>query len=68
MVVFYTLCIFTGEIDNDVILEKDDFVIIMQTQFQSHLLKKFGNKGLCCDATHGTTGRSDVEVVELRCV
>ena len=28
----------------------------MQTEFQKHLMQKFGSKGLCCDTTHGTTG------------
>ena len=28
----------------------------MQTSFQKHMLTKFGHKGICSDATHGTTG------------
>ena len=28
----------------------------MQTEFQKHLMQKFGSKGLCCGTTHGTTG------------
>ena len=37
-------------------LNKDDFMIIIQTKSQKDLLKKFGNNGLCCDSTHKTTG------------
>ena len=39
-----------------VALEKDDFVVTMQTEFQKHLMQKFGDKRLCCDNTHRTTG------------
>lgn len=39
-------------------LADEDFVIVMQTAFQRSLMQKFGDKGLCCDATHGTTGKS----------
>ena len=45
-----------GQLKEEVALKKDDFVVIMQTQFQKHLMQKFGSKGLCCDTTHGTTG------------
>ena len=44
------------QLKEEVALEKDDFVVIMQTEFQKHLMQKFGSKGLCCDTTHGTTG------------
>ena len=47
---------FQGQFKEEVALEKDSFVVIMQTEFQKHLMQKFGSKGLCCDTTHGTTG------------
>ena len=31
-------------------------MIVIQTQAQKKLLEKFGQNGLCCDTTHGTTG------------
>eukprot|EP00112_Aurelia_sp_Birch-Aquarium-sp1_P017283 Seg3990.3 transcript_id=Seg3990.3/GoldUCD/mRNA.D3Y31 product="hypothetical protein" protein_id=Seg3990.3/GoldUCD/D3Y31 len=37
-------------------LALEDFVIIIQTEFQSHQMRNFAHKGICCDATHGTTG------------
>ena len=50
---------YLGEKDtSDGRLADEGFVIIMQTTFQRSLMQKFGDKGLCCDATHGTTGRS----------
>ena len=52
-IVFYKLQV---QLKEEVALEKDNFVIIMQTEFQKHLMQKFGSKGLCCDTTHGTTG------------
>ena len=52
-IVFYKL---QGQLKEEVALKKDDFVVIMQTEFQKHLMQKFGSKGLCCDTTHGTTG------------
>ena len=35
----------------------DDFIVVVQTEFQRHLMQKFANKGICCDSTHGTTGK-----------
>ena len=52
-IVFYKL---QDQLKEEVALEKDDFVVIMQTEFLKHLMQKVGNKGLCCDNTHGTTG------------
>ena len=52
-IVFYKL---QGQLKEEAALEKDDFIVIMQTEFQKHLMQKFGSKGLCCDTTHGTTG------------
>ena len=34
--------------------EDDDFIIVLQTEFQQQLLQKFGNDGICVDTTHGT--------------
>lgn len=38
-------------IDN---LAKDDFLLAIQTQFQCDLMKTFGTRLICMDATHGT--------------
>ena len=35
-------------------LEKDDFVLAVQTKFQFEMLKKFGNDTVCIDSTHQT--------------
>ena len=35
-------------------LPKDDFLIGIQTSFQCDMMKKFGEKLICMDATHGT--------------
>ena len=51
-IVFYNL---QGQLKEEVALEKDDFVVTMQTEFQKHLMQKFVSKGLCCDTAHGTT-------------
>ena len=45
-----------GQLKEEVALEEDDFVVIMQTEFQKHVMQKFVSKGFCCDTTHGTTG------------
>lgn len=37
-------------------LKSEDFMIVIQTAAQKSLYKKFGAKGVCADATHGTTG------------
>ena len=47
-IVFYKL---QGQLKEELAIEKDDFVVIMQTEFQKHLMQKFGSKGLCCDTT-----------------
>ena len=33
-----------------------DFVLAIQTPLQAHIMKKFGEKVICVDATHGTNG------------
>ena len=53
IIVFYKL---QGQLKEEVALEKNNFVVIMQTEFQKHLMQKLGSKGLCYDTTHGTTG------------
>ena len=37
-------------------LTKDDFMVIIQSPFQKEMAQKFSSKGICVDATHGTTG------------
>ena len=37
-------------------MKADDFMIIIQTEAQKLNLQKFGENGVCADATHGTTG------------
>ena len=34
-----------GQLKEELALEKDDFLVIMQTKFQKHLMQKFGSKG-----------------------
>jgi hypothetical protein len=41
--------------DEDLNLTRD-FIVILQSPFQKTLAQKFAHKGVCCDATHGTTG------------
>lgn len=36
------------------LLAKDDFLMVIQTPFQREMFKKFAQKGICCDSTHGT--------------
>jgi len=46
-----------GNSDNNVqSFTKDDFCLIIMTQFQSELLLKFGNDKICIDGTHGLNG------------
>lgn len=35
-------------------LKADDFLLVIQTQFQCDMLTKFGDNTVCIDATHGT--------------
>ena len=42
-----------GQPDSQNRLEKDDFMLIIQTEAQKHLMEQFGRKGICCDTTHG---------------
>ncbi|XP_064462459.1 uncharacterized protein LOC135373125 [Ornithodoros turicata] len=37
-------------------LPTKDFMIVLQTEFQKEMLKLFGAKVVCLDATHGTNG------------
>lgn len=34
--------------------KKDDFMIVLQTDFQASLLREFSCNGVCMDSTHGT--------------
>ena len=43
------------ESKDDVPLEKEDFIIIVQTPMQKMMLQKFGPKRVCIDSTRGTT-------------
>lgn len=45
-----------GDEDKENRLGKDDFIIILQTEYQKQMLVQFGFKGVCCDTTHNTTG------------
>ena len=45
-----------GQPDTENRLEKDDFMLIIQTEAQNHLMRQFGGIGICYDTTHGTTG------------
>lgn len=36
------------------ILSKHDFALILMTNFQQEILKKFGHNKICVDGTHGT--------------
>ena len=35
-------------------LSRDDLSLVIQTPLQKQMIKKFGDKGICCDSTHGT--------------
>ena len=37
-------------------LLNEDFMMVLQTPFQKLMAQKFAGKGVCIDATHGTTG------------
>ncbi len=43
-----------GTSDDKTGLQTDDFIIVLQTPVQAEMLKKFGGKVVCVDATHGT--------------
>ena len=45
-----------GEEDENLPLQKEDFMVIVQSTIQRNMLQKFGAKGVCIDSTHGTTG------------
>ena len=40
----------------------DDFIVVVKSEFQRHLIQKFANKGICCDSTHGTTGKQTIRI------
>ena len=44
-----------GNADNENRSEEDDFLIVIQSDVQKDIAKRFAVKGLCCDSTHGTT-------------
>ena len=33
-------------------LDKNDFLLVIQTEFQRDMFKKYGNRGVCKDATY----------------
>ena len=43
-----------GEEANDLCscLDKNDFLLVIQTEFQRDMFKKYGNRGVCIDATY----------------
>ena len=52
----YYIAKYQGTEPDDVLkdLSKDDFVICIQTPFQSDMLREFGSETVCVDSTHGT--------------
>ena len=42
--------------DESLHLQKEDFMIIIQSEAQKTMAKQFGKNGICCDSTHGTNG------------
>ena len=52
-IVYYKL---QGVADFSGQLKEEDVMAIMQSPLQKYILEKFGHEGICCDATHGTTG------------
>ena len=38
-------------------VQVDDFIVVVQIEFQRHLIQKFVSKEMCCDSTHGATGK-----------
>ena len=38
------------------------FIVVVLTEFQSHLMQKFANKGICCDCILGTTGKRTIRI------
>ena len=51
------LTFYLGVKEEEENLHVDDFIVVVQTEFQRLLMQKFANKGICCDSTHGTTGK-----------
>ena len=43
-----------GASDDKTGLQTDDFIIVLQTPVQAEMLKEFGGKVVCVDATQGT--------------
>ena len=46
-------------------LDIEDFVLILQTPFQAHIMKEFGNNIICIDSTFKTTGYDFVLITVL---
>ena len=44
-----------GEEPNEKGVEKNDFLLAIQTEFQKEMFNKYASKLICVDATHGTT-------------
>ena len=38
-------------------VQVDDFIVVVQIEFQRHLIQKFVSKEMCCDSAHGATGK-----------
>ena len=47
---------YKGQQDKNSLLKEDDFMIVVQTTLQKHMMDLYSSKGICTDATHGTTG------------
>ncbi|GFU69233.1 MULE domain-containing protein [Trichonephila clavipes] len=42
-----------GQSGNDYCLKDEDFVLVIMTDFQKEMIKKFGKDKICIDGTHG---------------
>lgn len=51
---FDPVLLFKQQGDDHEKLGKEDFLLCIQTEFQHEMLKKFGHKVVCMDATHST--------------
>jgi len=47
-----------GQEDSKTNLSKDDFFLVIMTNFQSEMLLQFGNNKICIDGTHGLNSYS----------
>jgi len=50
------------------ILKKEDFALIITTDFQGEQLKKFGLEKICIDGTHGTNGYDIIQLYTMMTV